>query len=338
LDTSSPPAYVIAGRFKREYILPATGPVILDAPGGSLLYAAGGMAVWDRDIGLLTRVGEDLPRQWLRDLERHGFNTQGVRILTESPDMRYFASYTDFEHVSETNPVSHFARREMTVPKSLLGYQPQAQKEREPHGPDILTPSVADLPKEYLQTRAVHICPMEFTTQSQLAAAFRGGTVTAISLDPLHSLMTRKLLRDLRLLLQGITIFLPSEGELRSLFWGETHDLWEMVEEIGSYGCEIIIVKRGVQGQLVYDVAGKHRWEIGAYDSRRVDPTGAGDAFGGGCLAGYQRTLEPLEAALHGSVSASLKIEGSGALYPLEVLPGLAQARYEALRNTTREL
>jgi sugar/nucleoside kinase (ribokinase family) len=304
LDTSNPPAYVIAGRFKREYILPASGPVILDAPGGSLLYAAGGMAVWDRDIGLLTRVGEDLPRQWLRDLERHGFNTQG----------------------------------EMTVPKSLLGYQPQAQKEREPHVPDILTPSVADLPKEYLQTRAVHICPMEFTTQSQLAAAFRSGTVTAISLDPLHSLMTRKLLRDLRLLLQGITIFLPSEGELRSLFWGETHDLWEMVEEIGSYGCEIIIVKRGVQGQLVYDVAGKHRWEIGAYDSRRVDPTGAGDAFGGGCLAGYQRTLEPLEAALHGSVSASLKIEGSGALYPLEVLPGLAQARYEALRNTTREL
>jgi ribokinase len=296
------------------------------------------MSVWTKEVGLLSRVGEDLPRQWLKTLERQDFDTRGIRVLDQSPDMRYFASYSDFEHCTETNPISHFARRQMTFPKSLLGYQPPAERKRDSRQQDPLTPTAADIPREYLLARAVHICPLDFTSQSQLAAAFRAGSVNVISLDPMHGAVTRKMMRDLRLLLQGITIFLPSEGELRSLFWGETHDLWEMVEEISTYGCEIIIVKRGVQGQLVYDAAGKHRWEISAYDSRRVDPTGAGDAFGGGCLVGYQSTFDPLQAALHGSVSASLKIEGSGALYPLEVLPGLAQARYQALQDMTREL
>lgn len=332
------PSFVIAGRFQREYILPAAGAPLLDVPGGDLLYAAAGLAVWEKEIGLLSRVGEDLPRQWLKDLEALGFNTGGIRILPGSFDMRYFIAYTDFEHGSEASPVQHFARREMTFPKALLGYQPPTETKPGVKKPDPLLPGVSDIPREYLDARAVHICPMDFTTQSQLAAAFRGGTVATISLDPARATMNPRLMRDLRLLLQGITIFLPSEGELRALFWGETHDLWEMVEAVAAYGCEIIIVKRGAQGPLVYDGGAKRRWEIPAYDSRRVDPTGAGSAFAGGCLAGFQKAFDPLEAALRGSVSASLKLEGAGALYPLEVLPGLAEARYQAIADMIREV
>jgi len=41
---------------------------------------------------------------------------------------------------------------------------------------------------------------------------------------------------------------------------------------------------------------------------------------------------------LHGSISASLKIEGSGPFYPLDVLPGLAEARLNALQQLAREV
>jgi len=41
---------------------------------------------------------------------------------------------------------------------------------------------------------------------------------------------------------------------------------------------------------------------------------------------------------LHGNVSASLKLEGSGAFYPLDVMPGLAEARLNALREMVREV
>jgi len=43
-------------------------------------------------------------------------------------------------------------------------------------------------------------------------------------------------------------------------------------------------------------------------------------------------------AAIYGSVSASLKIEGSGPFYPTSVLPGLAEARLHSLQQLTREI
>lgn len=330
------PAFVVAGRFYREYILPPLGEPLLDSPGGPLLYTAGGMAVWERNIGLLARVSEDLPRQWLKRIEERGLDVRGIRILPEVLDMRYFAAYSDLDHPSQTSPVAHFARRQMTFPKALLGYQ--APDDSEPRQPDALTPLITDIPAEYLDARAVHICPFDLTTQSQLAAAFRRGSVTTISVDPGPVHRSALLVKRLRLLLQGITIFLPSESELRALFWGETHDLWEMAEELGKYGCEVVVVKRGSQGQLVYDAGGKYRWEIPAYDARRADPTGTGDAFSGGFLAGYQRNFDPLEAALCGSVSASLKIEGSGPFYAADAMSGLAEARYLALKDRVRQL
>jgi sugar/nucleoside kinase (ribokinase family) len=94
---------------------------------------------------------------------------------------------------------------------------------------------------------------------------------------------------------------------------------------------------QGGAGHLVYDAAGKHRWEIPAYNARRVDPNGAGSTFCGGFLAGYQESFDPLDAALRGAVSASLKIEGSGPFYAMEMMPGLAEARYHSLKDAVRE-
>jgi ribokinase len=144
--------------------------------------------------------------------------------------------------------------------------------------------------------------------------------------------------RDLRLVLQGVKVFLPSEEEIRSLFWGETNDLWEMARRITDYGPQIVVIKRGALGQIVYDSLQNKRYEIPAYASRLEDPSGAGDTFSGGFLAGYQKTADPFMAALYGSVSASLKIEGTGPFHPLEVMPGLAQARLHALQQVAREV
>ncbi len=80
------------------------------------------------------------------------------------------------------------------------------------------------------------------------------------------------------------------------------------------------------------------RWEIPAYPARVVDPTGAGDAFCGGFLAGYEATYDPLQGVLYGNVSASIVIEGTGPFYALDVLPGLPQARLEVLQGAYRKI
>ncbi len=138
--------------------------------------------------------------------------------------------------------------------------------------------------------------------------------------------------------LAGLTAFLPSEEEIRSLFWGETHDLWDLAAAICQGGCESVVIKRGTGGQSVFDARSKSRWEIPAYPARPADPTGVGDAFCGGFLAGYRRTYDPVQAALHGNVSASLKLEGGGAFYPLSTLSGLADARLHVLKDLVRKV
>jgi sugar/nucleoside kinase (ribokinase family) len=333
------PAFVIAGRLSREYLLPPVGQPLLDSPGGNLLYAAGGLAVWNRKAGLLGRVGEDYPRQWLHDLELLGFDVSGIHIQPRSVDLRCFVAYTSTYERSQTSPVSHFARRQMTFPKSLLGYQPPVDQREDQGEPDPLSPTPMDVPHKYHDVRAVHLCPMDFISQSQLVNVFKGVSIQVLSLDPSPGYMTPGFWRDLRVVLQGVTVFQPSEEEIQKLFWGETHDLWEMAEQICAVGPQIVVIKRGGHGQYIYDSAGKHRWELPAYPvARFADPTGAGDAFCGGFLAGFEKTEDPSQAALYGSVSASLKVEGSGPFYPLEVIPGLADARLGSLKELIREV
>ena len=334
------PAFVIAGKLNREYILPYLGPPLLDSPGGNLLYAAGGLAVWNANAGLLGRVSENYPSQWVRDLEERGFDTRGIRALPElqNIDLRSFVAFNEANERSVSGAVSHFARRQISFPKSLLGYQAPDESHKDMRQPEPTSPAALDTPKDYHNVRHVHLCPFDFVSQSQMVNLYRSGSNQIVSLDPSPGYMSPGFWRDLRLVLQGVTVFQPSEEELRSLFWGETNDLWEMARRVSEYGPQIVVIKRGAQGQLLYDAAGNHRYEIPAYPSRIADLTGAGDAFCGGFLAGFQQTSDPLLATLHGNVSASLTIEGSGPFYALDVMPGLATARLHSLKEAVREI
>jgi ribokinase len=333
------PAFVIAGKLNREYILPSSGPPLLDSPGGSLLYAAGGFAVWERNAGLAGRVNEEYPRQWLRGVEERGFDIRGVRVLPElaEADLRFFAAFDKSGKRSLSGAVSQFASRQLSFPKSLLGYQPSDEGRKDPRAAEPLSPSALDVPKEYRAAPFVLLCPFDLVSQSQMVNLFRAGSNQVVCLDPSPGYMSRLFWRELRALLQGVSVFLPSEEELRSLFWGETNDLWEMARRVTEYGPQAVAVKCGPQGQLFYDARSGRRQRIPAYPSRVADPTGAGDAFGGGFLAGLKQGGDPLTAALYGNISASLGVEGSGPFYPLDVLPGLAEARLRWLKETIRE-
>jgi ribokinase len=324
--------YIIFGQLTREYLLPAAGQPRLDAPGGSLLYAAAGLGVWESGVGLVGRVGNDYPRAWLNDVKLRKFDTTGVHILQKDIDVRDFIAYNESFEANRVNPVSHFARREMTFPKSLLGYQPDKKVDED------LNLTVKDIPEDYLNARAAYLCPMDLVTQTQLIAGLKRGLVHSFILDPSPDSMIPASRRNLPALLNGVTAFIPSEEEIRNLFQSETHDLWEMAEAVSLYGCELVVIKRGKEGQYLFNAATKEKWEIPAYTARIEDLTGAGDTFGGGFTAGYCKNYEPLEAVLYGNVSASLNLEGSGAFHPLDVMPGLADARLSALRDMVRKV
>jgi len=332
------PTLLFAGRLNREYILPIEGAPILDRAGGSPLYAAGVATLWGKETALLARVGEDYPNKWLQSFGDYGIDTEGVQIIPGSLDLRSFRAYSETRELSRSNPVGHFAERKLSFPKALLGYRPPEKRERFKTKRHPATPLVTEIPSEYLQSKALHISPLDFNSQGQLLTTFRAASVEIITLDPSPRYMIPNRRQDLRLFLDGLTAFMPSEEELRQLFWGETHDLWKMAEELGKFGCQFIVIKRGKKGQLLYDANTKKRWKLPAYASRVADPTGAGDAFCGGFLAGLAQNDAPLRAAARGNISASLSMEGSGPFYPTEILPGLAQARLDMLIGMVQEV
>jgi len=326
-----PPSLVIVGRLSREFILPLNHRPLLDAPGGSALYAAVGAAVWTPGVGLVGRVGEDYPQTWLRTFEAAGLDVRGVRILPQSLDVRSFRAWLD-EHTCQTNqPITHFARLGVPFPKALLGYQGSLEPDQTQTISPLTTPRPDDVPAEY-RTAAVHICPLDVTGVGRLLAAFQESGASMVTLAVPLLPPTSSNWETLRPLLR-LTAFLPEEQSLQSFFQGKTDDLWEMVEEVASCGCEYVAVQREQGGQALYDAAARRRWEVPPYPARPIDPSGVSEAFCGGFLAGLWKTGDPLQAVLHGNVSASLVIERSGALYALDALPGLAQARLERLRE-----
>ncbi len=334
-----PPAlrFIIAGQLKREFILTPAGKAILDSPGGGLLYAATGLAIWEQGIGLLGRAGENYPQNWLEKLDPFEFDRRGIHKTPDIVDQRSFFAHVDFDTCLMDNPVSHFARLGLPFPKELLGYSYQAATPDSHTAPTPFTIRLNDLPTDYLDASAAHLCPLDFLSHSLLPPALRQGNITTITVDPAFGYMNPNFWNEIPGLLKGITAFLPSEDKLLSLFHGKTTDLWQMAEALAGYGCDIIVIKRGLRGQLLFDRSSRIRWIIPAYPARVIDPTGAGDTFCGGFLAGYYATYDPLEGVLAGNISASLALEGNGPFYALDSLPGLAKARLEALRPMVRK-
>lgn len=332
-DNQSPSA-VFAGKLQRDFVVTPDKKMHLDVLGGNVIYAAVGYKVWQESPppGILARVGEDFPKSWLDDCKKRGFDIRGVKVLPGALDLRNFYVYTSLRERAHLDPVAYFGKVGQPFPRALLGYRPNRKSLDSKVDLEDTSIRQSDIPEPYMDATAVHMCPMDYLTHSLLPAVFRQAGFTTVTLDPAESYMNPTFFSDVPSLVTGLTAFLPSEEELRSLFAGRSEDLWEMVEELASYGCEIIVVKRGVRGQYLYDAAAKKRYEITAYDSRMVDPTGVGDAFCGGFLAGFRKTFDPVEAALYGNISASLTTEGVGVFYALDALPGLAEARLDALR------
>ena len=265
-----------------------------------------------------------------------GYLSEGIKVLPEEIDLRYFRAYTDLRtfHLEET--VSHFTKHGLTMPKMLLGYKPQ-KPPRNLHEIQITSLRQSDLPNTYFQAKAVHLTGLDYLSHIITPPIFRQSGAQIVTLDP-GAYMEKENLADVKSMAIGLTAFLPSEDQLKQLFLGQTSDTREMIEELASWGVEIVVVKRAWQGQMVYHSATRRCYEVPAYRSKMVDPTGAGDVFAGGFLAGLLITGSPTQAVMYGNVAASFAVEGSGAFYTQDALPGLQQARLESIRDSIREI
>ena len=114
---------------------------------------------------------------------------------------------------------------------------------------------------------------------------------------------------ELKKIISKTNILLINESELHLLTKEQNVD--RSANEVLSMGPEKVIVKFGSKGAKCFSE--NENIAVGVYPIKKViDPTGAGDVFGGGFISGLVDGLSIKEAMLRGSALASFCIEDFG--------------------------
>ncbi|WP_457752514.1 carbohydrate kinase family protein [Thermococcus sp.] len=246
---------VVMGHVSIDHIrFPGKEEILL--PGGAAAAVATSAALAGAKVGLVTKVGKDFPRGWLEKLSSV-LDVKGVQILPGKTINIYMIYHEDG---SVDAPV------EMGV----------AQRMGE-------TP----IPEEYLSTEIFHIAPIPPEEQLKALKRLEGKRVS-LDFNPtyMEDYMTKRDL--LREIVGRVEVTFPNEREAKTIT--EESDVRKAAKTLHKWGAQLIVITRGERGVLLYN--GDEFLEfppLPINEKEVIDPTGAGDAFAGGFLAGYSR-------------------------------------------------
>lgn len=299
----------VIGGLTLDDIVGRDGSIHRRTAGGNALYAALGARVWSERVGIVSFVGEDYPASALQQIEEAGVE---LALVARRPgaSIRLWILY----ELDGSRQISY-----QTDSASLLELA-GCIDEAAPALDGALSPDAA-----------VHVAALPVALQRPVVDALRplGRTLTLDSIEASGSVGGDLVSYRDPAVFAGVSAFLPSEAELEVVL-ADGRSLWE----IGAGHLRWIAVKRGAAGSELVDLAARTRRLLPALEVEEVDPTGAGDAFCGGFLAGLRQTGDPFEAALRGTVSASFAVEAPGALHLCDVEPREVALRLRTLRAT----
>ncbi len=116
-------------------------------------------------------------------------------------------------------------------------------------------------------------------------------------------------LNELLIVLSKSDILLINESEAEMLT--DCSQLDDAARTLIGLGPPTVVIKRGSKGAILYNE--NERIEIGVYPiDKVVDPTGAGDTFGGGFISALAQGKSNTEALIRATVLASICVEGVG--------------------------
>jgi sugar/nucleoside kinase (ribokinase family) len=274
-------------------------------PGGNALFAAIGARLWLDSVGLLTRLGCDYPAERLDEIRARGICLGLCPVAART--LHDWALYEAGGARQFVNHINSGKNDEMT----LL--------------PD-------EIPPEHRDGRAYHVAPMPTEQQAGLVEALRRPG-RLISLDP-HEWWIKGYEVTLERILAQVDFFLPSRVEARQIYGAD--DPEHAAPALARLGPQVVVIKLGHDGSLVYERAAGRLTHVPIYPVGAQDPTGAGDSYCGGFLAGYLLHQDAVRAAQHGTVSASYVVEAIGALATATPNPDEARARLDYLEAETQ--
>lgn len=324
------PELVLFGSLTLDNVLTATGDVLPRVASGNVVYAALGACLWHASVGIVSRAGRDYDSQALDRLTGLGIAVDGVAWLDRPHGMNCAFWYRPD------------GSRERAFPPEVLARVPPAERGRfddyTTHGTahrysvwSDFAPEPGDMPAAWWPgLRAAHCAAMPVERHLALARALRGlGRPVDLQVDsPWYDArdLDRPVAHELLPLLDRL---LPSEADLLA---GDPRSApMHSAAALLRGGVPVVVVKRGDAGSVTLRANGIPLC-VPAVSVWAADPTGAGDAFCGGFLAGFHQTADLGEAALMATVSASFAVEMPGIEGLCAADPSEAQRRLEWLR------
>lgn len=322
-----------------DTVVAADGTLGPRTMGGNAVYSAAGARLWLEGVGIVARIPANYPRVFLHQLEEAGVDVAGLHVedadVTENEWFFYRedGSRADHLHASMAAPLP-------AEPGTRLSRDRAAQLEAQLR----LSPStgndfaafrrrhpvrVEDVPAAYLSARAAHLAANGLAEQIAMARKLSQAGLL-VSVDPGSNAGTMDE-RSIRAIMTAATAFLPSEKELRVLEPGLDRD--GAYVALQAKGPATLIAKLGAAGSL-HRAADGTSHVLPVFPVEAADPTGAGDAFCGGFLAGLVLSGDALAAACLGTISASFTVECFGPFHLLGVPRAAARARLDAFIDT----
>lgn len=227
-------------------------------------------------------VGEDFPSEVIEFFKAKGVDTQGLEIKS-GKSFHWEGRYGNDPNIRTT------IRTELNVFKD---FKPQ-------------------LLPEYRRADIIFLGNIDPDLQEDILAQAQNPRLTAM--DSMNLWIENKpesLLRTLR----KIDVFFANDEEIKML--AQDLNLIRAGKKLLEHGPSLIVIKKGEHGALL--IGKDYVFGVLAYPCEEVvDPTGAGDSFGGGFL-GYLDKVQSFtekdirKAAVFGSVMASFAIEDFG--------------------------
>jgi ribokinase len=334
----SPPELVTVGGLTVDHVISADGMVALGQAGGNGAYSAVGALLWTERVGLVSQAVASYPSAVIGRLERCGVDLAGVvwsEARLTSGSWFIYDSEGRRQEGLQSNPedlaAAGFPQDRLTSAQ-VAAWRDFLHKRNVPGEISYaqfrlahpLDP--AQVPPHFLRARGVHLAPSQPSVMQAMLDRFTPTGMTVIA-DPGWQLAEHKL-EALAPILSRLDAFLPSEVELQAFVPGCAPAT--ALEVLARHCPGTVAVKLGPKGVLVWDRMRATAVEVPAAPARTLDPTGAGDSFSGGFLAGLVATGDPVRAAFFGALSAARIVEHFGADGALSADPAQAAAERAA--------
>jgi sugar/nucleoside kinase (ribokinase family) len=277
--------YVVYGKIIIDDIVVGE-EIVRSVLGGGGPQAAFGARLWSDSVGFLSRSGSDLAVAHRAALRELAIDLSGWRQFPAIPTPRTLMRYDAEERLTGGLLTSH---------------EDWTRLLNEP-----LT-----LPSVYQRPRAIHLVtefPDEPVVQTALQLRALG---TLFSLEPLPFGPSEPSGFERMLALIG-------QSDVVTPDWPTASALAKSVDPVRVIRCwsrlgpKLVAIRHGARGSYLWSRERDEAWHVPAVPTRVVDPTGAGNAYGGGLCVGWTETGDARHAGCYGAIAAAMLIRQVG--------------------------